>query len=566
MAVNRYHKAAPIEYVSQYVPIPFEELVTLGKHYAAERRAAEEQLTQHLKSASDFNSLITKDNESYYNTVMNDNVMSVVDQLVKDPNLMKTSAGRQMLNSAINSVNYGDLAKLKASAKQAEMYKAAVQKLAIEGKMPPGWEPDYFNTYDTLKENKVFDATPLAWQSRNAIVHEYVNHLKPGYIDTKNGYDVYGVSEERTLAQVNAAESEIMNLDVIQRNLEKRSAIYQKMGMSEEDAFIKAYSEEWDEIKNEAREKAWFDRRENKYSLLQKQAELAGKDQSSNINTRIAEHQATSENVIINKYTKELDELASVIKLNGNVKFNDLTDNEQKEVLKQLYNNIQERGLTKDDMTPMNQTEYYNWSGAKIGKDWVNGNTVTDKDGNPIQGKDGENYSFRHGDTMYTLEGKSLRDVDASIFGDATDRVNFTDILAAIQNDALYNMSGNVHPYLDENNQNFLQTDGYLYITEDALESAIDIVSPGKGSKIKDFMIHGVYENNKLYYKILEQVDGKINGEGNVYRMRVGRGFGNIPSFNTDHNRNYIKDVAGSNTVAKNYPNITGSSWIESGK
>lgn len=42
MAVNRYHKAAPIEYVSQYVPIPFEELVTLGKHYAAERRAAEE--------------------------------------------------------------------------------------------------------------------------------------------------------------------------------------------------------------------------------------------------------------------------------------------------------------------------------------------------------------------------------------------------------------------------------------------------------------------------------------------------------------------------------------------
>lgn len=35
---------------------------------------------------------------------------------------MKTSAGRQMLNSAINSVNYGDLAKLKASAKQAETY------------------------------------------------------------------------------------------------------------------------------------------------------------------------------------------------------------------------------------------------------------------------------------------------------------------------------------------------------------------------------------------------------------------------------------------------------------
>lgn len=557
MAVNRYDQASPYEYVSQYTPIPFEELVTLGKHYAAERRAAEEQLTQHLKSMSDFHSLITKDNESYYNTMMNDNVVSVVDQLVKDPNLMKTAAGRQMLNSAINSVNYGDLAKLKASAKQAELYQTAVQKLAMEGKMPPGWEPDYFNTYDTLKENQVFDATPLAWQSRNNIVHGYVDNLKPGYIDTENGYDIYGVSEERTLAQVNAAESEIMNLPVIQRNLEKRSTMYRKMGMSEEDAFIKAYSEEWGEIQNEAREKAWFDRRENKYSLLQKQAELAGKDQPSNINTRIAEHQSLSNNKLIARYSKELDDLTAIKKVSNDIKFKDLNKQEQEEILQDLVKNIKSRGITKDDLTPVNPTEYYNWSGAKVGKEWTNGMAVTDDAGNSLgSDKEGEVYNYRPGDTVYTVDGKTVPSINASFMTGKNQNVVLSDILFEIKNNALYNMSGNVHPYNYGEGPNIMQTDGYLYVSEKALDDAIETVLPGKGSQFRKML--------NTMYKVVEEVDGQINGD-DVYRIRVGRGFGDIATWNASHNRNYIGDAAGSGTVAKNYSNITGSSWVEAG-
>lgn len=267
MAVNRYDQASPYEYVSQYTPIPFEELVTLGKHYAAERRAAEEQLTQHLKSASDFNSLITKDNESYYNTVMNDNVMSVVDQLVKDPNLMKTAAGRQMLNSAINSVNYGDLAKLKASAKQAELYQAAVQKLAMEGKMPPGWEPDYFNTYDTLKEKKVFDAIPLAWQSLNDDIHSYVDNLKESLIRPDGYYNIMGVSRERTIEQVEKNFSEIMQHPRMKRRLQQRISDYKQIGKTA----TEAYNDLVSEIYTAAQEKAWEKPEINKLKLLQLQ-------------------------------------------------------------------------------------------------------------------------------------------------------------------------------------------------------------------------------------------------------------------------------------------------------
>ena len=70
--VNRYDQASPYEYVSQYVPVPFQELVTLGKYYADERKAAERELSNYIKKAGEFNSLITKDNESYQNIAFNE--------------------------------------------------------------------------------------------------------------------------------------------------------------------------------------------------------------------------------------------------------------------------------------------------------------------------------------------------------------------------------------------------------------------------------------------------------------------------------------------------------------
>ena len=552
MAINRFFK--PVDY--EYTPIPFQELVTLGKYYADERKQAEKDLANYIKSANEFTSLISKDVDTYNKTAFNPQIRQYIEQAASNPSVMKDMGWRSGLQAAVNSVDYGMLNKLKSSAESAKVYNTAVQKLAMEGKMPPGWEPNYFDTYSTA-DSGVFNATPLAWQSRNDIVHEYVDNLKPGYIDTKNGYDIYGVSEERTLAQVNAVESEIMNLPVIQRNLEKRTAMYQKMGMSDEDAFIKAYSEEWGEIQNEAREKAWFDRRENKYSLLQKQAELAGKDQPSNINTRIAEHQSLSNNKLITRYSKELDDLTAIKKVSDNIKFKDLNKQEQEEVLQDLVKNIKSRGITKEDLTPVNPTEYYNWSGAKVGKEWTNGMAVTDKDGNSLgSDKEGEVYNYRPGDTIYTVDGKIVPSINASFMTGKNQNVVLSDILFEIKNNALYNMSGNVHPYNYGEGPNIMQTDGYLYVSEKALDDAIETVLPGKGSQFRKML--------STMYKVVEEVDGQINGD-DVYRMRVGRGFGDIATWNASHNRNYIGDVAGSSTVAKNYSNITGSSWVEAG-
>lgn len=552
MAINRFFK--PVDY--EYTPIPFQELVTLGKYYADERKQAEKDLANYIKNANEFTSLISKDVDTYNKTAFNPQIRQYIERAASNPSVMKDMGWRSGLQAAVNSVDYGMLNKLKSSAESAKVYNTAVQKLAMEGKMPPGWEPNYFDTYSTA-DSGVFNATPLAWKSRNDIVHEYVDHLKPGYIDTKNGYDIYGVSEERVLAQVNATESEIMNLPVIQRNLEKRSTMYQKMGMSEEDAFIKAYSEEWGEIQNEAREKAWQDRRENKYSLATHQASLAGKDQPSNVNTRIAEHQSLSNNKLITRYSKELDDLTAIKKVSNNIKFKDLNKQEQEEVLQDLVKNIKSRGITKDDLTPVNPTEYYNWSGAKVGKEWTNGMAVTDEDGNSLgSDKEGEVYNYRPGDTIYTVDGKIVPSINASFMTGKNQNVVLSDILFEIKNNALYNMSGNVHPYNYGEGPNIMQTDGYLYVSEKALDDAIETVLPGKGSQFRKML--------STMYKVVEEVDGQINGD-DVYRMRVGRGFGDIATWNASHNRNYIGDAAGSSTVAKNYSNITGSSWVEAG-
>lgn len=556
MAVNRFFK--PVDY--EYTPIPFQELVTLGKYYADERKQAEKDLATYIQKANEFTSLISKDVDTYNKTAFNPQIRQYLEQAASNPSVMKDMAWRSGLQASMNAVDYGMLNKLKSSAEAAKVYDAAVKKLAMEGKMPPGWEPNYFDTYSTA-ESGVFNATPLAWQSKNDIVHEYVDNLKPGFITTKGGWDYYGVSEDRTLAQVNAAESEIMNLPVIQRNLQRRSTTYQQMGLSEEDAFNKAYLDEWGEIQNEAREKAWFDRRENKYSLLDYQKRLSQGDnnQSDIVNTRIMEHQSLVENRLISRYTKELNGLASVLKLNPNAKFEDLSKEEQNQIMEDLVKNIKSRGLTKDDMTPLNPTEYYNWTGAKIGGNWERGLAVTDDKGNSLgTDKEGEMFTFRPGDTIYTLDGKVVPFINAAFATGKNQEVMLQDILYNITKDALYNMSGSIHPYNHGEGPNTMQTDGYLYISEDELISAIDKVLPGKGENFRKML--------STMYNVLEEVDGQIgNNDSDVYRMRVGRDFGNLGTFNTSFNRQYIKDTAGTSTVSKNWTGITGSSWTEAG-
>lgn len=231
MAVNRYDKAAPIEYVSQYVPIPFQELVTLGQYYAGERKAAEQQLHNYIKDANEFQSLIEKDVDNYYKIAINDHIQSKIDEAIQDPSVMKSAAWRAGLNNAFNSVNYAELSKLKKSAEQADEYDKLYKALAAEGLMPPGWEQDYYSSYDTLQEG-IFDKTPLPYGSVEDVAWDFVKDMKDTYLGPHGGYNWFGVNEAMVLNQVDARKSELLANPKVQRHLQ----ILQNAGMDEQSA------------------------------------------------------------------------------------------------------------------------------------------------------------------------------------------------------------------------------------------------------------------------------------------------------------------------------------------
>ena len=124
---NQYDNPVNYEYVSQYVPVPFQELVTLGKYYADERRQAEKDLSNYIKQANEFTSLISKDIDAYNKTAFNDQIRKYVNAAANNPSVMRDMGWRSGLQSAINSVDYATLNKLKSSAESAKVYNAAVQ-------------------------------------------------------------------------------------------------------------------------------------------------------------------------------------------------------------------------------------------------------------------------------------------------------------------------------------------------------------------------------------------------------------------------------------------------------
>lgn len=214
MAANRFFK--PVDY--EYTPIPFQELVTLGKYYADERKQAEKDLANYIKSANEFTSLISKDVDTYNKTAFNDQIKSYINQAASNPSVMKDMGWRSGLQAAMNAVDYGMLNKLKSSAESAKVYNTAVQKLAMEGKMPPGWEPNYFDTYSTA-ESGVFNATPLAYETTVETIRPYVDNLKPSYLYTEGGYDYFGVDNATVARQIDAFKSDILSNPINQRKM-----------------------------------------------------------------------------------------------------------------------------------------------------------------------------------------------------------------------------------------------------------------------------------------------------------------------------------------------------------
>lgn len=260
MAVNRFSTPVDGQYISQYVPIPFQELYAIGKEYNIQRQQAEKQLSDYVQKWSEFESPSAIDTQRWYDITMKP-AIKVAEQYARNPELLKTPEGRSSIYNLINSLPYEELSALKSSRNNMLKRQEMNMKLAAEGKYNPLWHDVDFTNYDTLSSSGIFnDLSPLAYKSEVDLVKPYVDNLKDGYLYSQGGYDYFGVSSDITDEQVRNNISAIYNTPEAQMHIKA----LMKQGLTEEEAnrqFVRS-------IYQAGREFARVNREANAFSLL----------------------------------------------------------------------------------------------------------------------------------------------------------------------------------------------------------------------------------------------------------------------------------------------------------
>lgn len=186
MAVNRFDQPVQVEYVSQYVPIPFEQLYKVGKEYNARFDQNQQLLADYNKMWKTFQSPITKDVENYRKIVMTPGITQLVNEAASNIDAMKTPEFRSKLQAEINNIDYAALGKLKQSAENAVEYQKAIRKMQQEGTYNPNWDTVDFSKYSTIGDGIFNLAAPIKFQTLPDLVDPYLKGIQPTFYGGKN--------------------------------------------------------------------------------------------------------------------------------------------------------------------------------------------------------------------------------------------------------------------------------------------------------------------------------------------------------------------------------------------
>lgn len=251
MAVNRYDNPAQAQFINTYVPIPFEQLYTLGKEAKAEVDKALNAYTTALDKWGEFRSPSEKDTREFYDETYG-RALPVAEELARNIDLIKTPEGRAKIFSVINNTDRAKLSMLKQSADNLRSRQQINAKLMMEGKYNPLWHSVDFTNYSTTDSGIYNDLSPLAYKSEVDLVKPFVDNLKPSSLGTEGGYLMHGVSQEAVKAQVDKNLSSILNTPEAQKHIQ----VLMSQGMSK-DAATNAFV---NNIYTAANEFTWKDR------------------------------------------------------------------------------------------------------------------------------------------------------------------------------------------------------------------------------------------------------------------------------------------------------------------
>lgn len=219
MATNRFDKPIESEYISQYTPIPFEQLYAIGKANNERVDKAYQDLGNQFTKWSEFRSPSAVDTKRWYDLTVGAG-QDVVNKLAANPDLIKTAEGRSLIQSFINTRPYNELSQLQQSREGLLQRQKVNQQLMLSGKYNPMWHDVDFTNYNTLDSGVFNDVAPLAYKSEVDLVEPYVDNLKPGFIRQEGAYDWIGVSSERTDQEIANNISAIYNTPEAQKHIQ----------------------------------------------------------------------------------------------------------------------------------------------------------------------------------------------------------------------------------------------------------------------------------------------------------------------------------------------------------
>lgn len=219
MATNRFDKPIESEYISQYTPIPFEQLYAIGKANNERVDKAYQDLGNQFTKWSEFRSPSAVDTKRWYDLTVGAG-QDIVNKLAANPDLIKTAEGRSLIQSFINTRPYNELSQLQQSKEGLLQRQKVNQQLMLSGKYNPLWHEVDFTNYSTLDSGVFNDVAPLAYKSEVDLVKPYVDNLKPGFIRQEGAYDWRGVSSERTDQEIANNISAIYNTPEAQKHIQ----------------------------------------------------------------------------------------------------------------------------------------------------------------------------------------------------------------------------------------------------------------------------------------------------------------------------------------------------------
>lgn len=260
MATNRFDKPIESEYISQYTPIPFEQLYAIGKANNERVDKAYQDLGNQFTKWSEFRSPSAIDTKRWYDLTVGAG-QDIVNKLAANPDLIKTAEGRSLIQSFINTRPYNELSQLQQSREGLLQRQKVNQQLMLSDKYNPLWHEVDFTNYNTLDSGVFNDVAPLAYKSEVDLVKPYVDNLKAGYIRSDGSYDYSGVSTDRTDEQIAKNISAIYNTPEAQMHI--NALVRQGFTPDQARALFT------DRIYRAGREFAYEDREANEFAKLE---------------------------------------------------------------------------------------------------------------------------------------------------------------------------------------------------------------------------------------------------------------------------------------------------------